>query len=124
MNSSVSHQRNFPRYGLIVLVHCLGIFAQCGAADKDPNTLPKYIAADPRPFIRPRAYVCQRSDGPITIDGKLDEPAWQQAARTEAVVDIEGSMRPVTPRHDTSARMLWDDKRWGDLPCQSSLGQW
>ncbi len=110
MNSAVLYQRNFLRYGLVILAHCLGILDQRGAADHVPNTLPEYIAADPRPFTRPRAYVCQRSDGRITIDGKLDEPAWQQAARTESFVDIQGSMRPVAPRHDTGARMLWDDK--------------
>jgi len=110
MISSGLHLHNSLRNGLIILVHCLGVLAPCDTADKDPTPLPKYIAADPRPFMRPRGYVCQRSNGPINIDGKLDEPAWQQAAWTEPFVDIEGSMRPVAPRHDTRARMLWDDK--------------
>ncbi len=88
---------------------CLVMSAGGSAAAEEPNSLPKYIAMDPRPFTPPRGYVCQRAEGPIVIDGKLDEPSWQRAARTESFVDIQGQMRPVAPRHETHARMLWDD---------------
>ena len=56
----------------------------------------------------PRRYVCTRATGPVTIDGKLDEQAWQAAAWTSDFVDIEGPSRQ-TPVHRTSVRMLWDD---------------
>ncbi|MFC1652089.1 sugar-binding protein [Planctomycetota bacterium] len=84
--------------------------AATSAAPKEKEKLPATIAADPRGFVAPKGYVCQRTTGPIVVDGKLDELDWQQATATEAFVDIEGDMRPVTPRHETRARMLWDDE--------------
>ena len=45
----------------------------------------------PRVEFAPRRYVCTRTTGPVTIDGKLDEQAWQFAAWTSEFVDIEGS---------------------------------
>ena len=59
--------------------------------------------------IRPLHYVAQRSLGPLTIDGKLDEPSWQRAAWTELFVDIEGE-RKEKPTWTTRAKMLWDDQ--------------
>lgn len=66
--------------------------------------------ARPVPEYRPpKGYVCVRASGPITIDGKLDEPAWREAPWTDDFVDIEGDRRPK-PRFRTRARMLWDDQ--------------
>ena len=59
------------------------------------------------PFA-PRSYVAYRPATAVTIDGKLDEPAWASAPWTEAFVDIEGDARP-RPRFRTRAKMLWDD---------------
>jgi hypothetical protein len=56
----------------------------------------------------PRQYVCRRTDGPVTIDGKLDEQTWETASWTEDFIDIEGPGSPA-PAHRTSVRMLWDD---------------
>ena len=42
----------------------------------------------------PRGYVAYRAAEPITIDGKLDEAAWQAAPWTETFVDIEGDRSP------------------------------
>ena len=47
--------------------------------------------------------------GPITIDGKLDDAAWQIAAWTDDFVDIEGDAKPK-PRFRTRVKMLWDDE--------------
>jgi hypothetical protein len=58
---------------------------------------------------QPRGYVCCRAQGPIAIDGKLDDPAWQAAPWTDAFVDIEGDRRPA-PRFRTRAKMVWDDE--------------
>ena len=58
--------------------------------------------------FEPRQYVCTRTTGPLTIDGKLDEQAWKFAARTTEFVDIEGPIQPA-PAYPTSVRMLWDD---------------
>jgi hypothetical protein len=52
--------------------------------------------------------VCSRSRGPIEVDGRLDDAAWQAAPWTDDFVDIEGDLRP-RPRFRTCAKMLWDD---------------
>lgn len=77
--------------------------------------LPLGAAAQQSPVERfarfltePQHYVCQRSIGIITIDGKLDEPAWQHAVPITHFVDISGEDFPK-PRYNTTAKMLWDD---------------
>lgn len=60
-------------------------------------------------YLPPRGYVCHRAAGPIAIDGKLDEAAWQAVPWTDDFVDIEGALR-LPPRHRTRVKMLWDDK--------------
>jgi len=57
----------------------------------------------------PLSYDCHRTATPIVIDGKLDDPAWQQAPWTSDFIDIEGSAKP-TPRFRTRAKLLYDDK--------------
>ena len=57
----------------------------------------------------PRGYVATRAARPITVDGKLDDPAWAEAAWTDDFVDIEGSKKP-NPRFRTRVKMLWDDQ--------------
>jgi hypothetical protein len=59
-------------------------------------------------YTPPKGYVCYRASGPITIDGKLDDPAWKDAPWTDDFVDIEGGAKPK-PRFRTRAKMLWDD---------------
>lgn len=56
----------------------------------------------------PREYICYRTAEPITIDGKLNEPAWANAGWTNYFVDIEGPVKPA-PRFKTRAKMLWDE---------------
>jgi len=52
-------------------------------------------------------YLCKRTLGPITVDGKLDEPSWQKAEPTRPFVfpwpDQPGA------KQRTTARLLWDD---------------
>jgi hypothetical protein len=57
---------------------------------------------------QPRGYVAYRANAPLSVDGRLDEPAWQAAPWTDTFIDIEGDTKP-RPRHVTRARMLWDD---------------
>jgi hypothetical protein len=52
--------------------------------------------------------VCYRTSGSLVIDGRLDEPSWQDAPWTDLFMDIEGPMKPA-PRFRTRAKMLWDD---------------
>jgi len=63
---------------------------------------------EPSGSWEPRSYLCGRSTGPLIVDGRLDEPDWQQAAWTEDFVDIEGERRPA-PRLRTRAKLLWDE---------------
>lgn len=56
----------------------------------------------------PRGYAAVRTDKPIAIDGKLEDPAWTVAAWTEDFGDIQGEARPK-PRYRTRAKMAWDD---------------
>jgi hypothetical protein len=52
-------------------------------------------------------YTAQRAAGPITIDGKLDEPSWKSAATSPRFVDIITGARVI---YDTRAAVLWDDQ--------------
>jgi hypothetical protein len=65
----------------------------------------------PEPQIpyNPLHYVCYRTMGEVTIDGKLDEASWQEAAWSEAFVDIEGDAKPK-PQWTTRVKMMWDDE--------------
>jgi hypothetical protein len=58
---------------------------------------------------QPKRYDCQYAAKPPTIDGKLDDAAWQGAPWTDYFVDIQGAARPQ-PRFRTRAKMLWDDR--------------
>jgi hypothetical protein len=54
----------------------------------------------------PAHYTCYRTAGPLTIDGKLDEPSWQLAPRSCRFVDIVTG-KPAW--FDTRVAILWDD---------------
>jgi len=56
----------------------------------------------------PKRYTCVRAEGPVRIDGKLDEDAWKRAAWTDWFMDIRGAQGPE-PRFHTRMKMLWDD---------------
>ena len=89
-----------------------GDFAWAGAEAEAPKdrALPADVGPDPRGYVHPRGYVCHRTTAPLEIDGRLDELAWTQAAWTEPFVDIQGTRGAPTPRFETRAKMLWDDK--------------
>lgn len=57
------------------------------------------------PFA-PRHAICYRTAAPLTVDGKLDEPAWLAAPWSAPFVDIEGQKQP---RLNTRVKVLWDD---------------
>ena len=40
--------------------------------------------------MKPRRYQCRRVEGPIKIDGSLEDPAWQELPWTDDFVDITG----------------------------------
>ena len=52
-------------------------------------------------------YTACRTSGPIVVDGRLEEPAWNQAVRSPRFEDLEEPGRPGL--FDTRAAVLWDD---------------
>ena len=52
-------------------------------------------------------YVAQRTAGPITVDGRLDEPSWQKAKKSARFVDM---VTGAPGFYDTRAAVLWDDQ--------------
>ena len=53
-------------------------------------------------------YTCCRAAGPITVDGRLDEPSWQMVAKSPRFEDMEVPGRPALL--DTRAAVMWDDE--------------
>jgi hypothetical protein len=51
-------------------------------------------------------YSCLRTPQPLTIDGRLDEPAWAHAPRSPRFVDVVSAAPGL---YDTRAAALWDD---------------
>src|SRR5512146_3303400 len=51
-------------------------------------------------------YTSFHTAGPIRIDGRLDEPSWEMAPKSNAFVDIVTG-KPAW--FDTSVKILWDD---------------
>ena len=96
---------NRLHFALIALVTLIGVLlVTVRPVEKGESPLIPSTAADPPP----RGYVCYRANGPITIDGKLDDAAWADAPWSEPFRDIEGDKRP-DPRLRTRMKMLWDD---------------
>ncbi len=58
------------------------------------------------PTIQPAHYTCYRAPSPLTIDGSLNKPAWRQAPRSNAFVDIVSG---APAWFDTRVALLWDD---------------
>lgn len=58
--------------------------------------------------MHPLGYVCNKASHALSMNGRLDDPAWKLAPWTTDFVDIEGHLKPL-PRHRTRAKMLWDD---------------
>jgi len=57
--------------------------------------------------VQPATYISYHAKGPITVDGRLDEPDWQRAPTSAPYVDIVTG-KPAW--YDTRASVLWDDK--------------
>ena len=92
----------------ILLAALAGCAASAIAADyPDPDSVDDW-RTKMAPIV-PRGYVCKHATGPITVDGKLDDPAWAAVPWTDDFVDIEGASKPK-PRFRTRAKMLWDDE--------------
>lgn len=62
----------------------------------------------PQIEFSPKKYICYKTEEPLVIDGKLNEPSWTKAEWTNNFEDIEGNSKP-SPRFRTRAKMLWDN---------------
>lgn len=71
-----------------------GLLAGC-AADEKPVAVPTAGKAE-----------CRRANGPIKLDGQLDEKAWQKA---QPIRDFAVFWEKRKARTATEARLLWDD---------------
>src|SRR4051794_18179029 len=69
-----------------------------GAGDAPP--------APPAAYVPPQGYVCYRAASPVTIDGRLDDPAWAAVSWSDSFMDIEGDRKPA-PTRRTRVKMLW-----------------
>jgi hypothetical protein len=94
---------------LSLLILCLTIGSQTQSQSAIASSVKKSSESLPTPQIpyAPRQYVCHRTNQPVTVDGSLDERAWQWVPWTELFVDIEGTLRPK-PYFETRTKMLWD----------------
>ncbi len=52
-------------------------------------------------------YISHRTEGPIVIDGRLDEISWQKAEKSPRFVDMVSGEPGF---YDTRAAVLWDDQ--------------
>lgn len=74
------------------------------------QTLSEAEGPDPRQFTPPRHYICMRTERPLVIDGRLDEPAWAKALWSEPFADIRGYLSTRVPTYTTRIKLLWDDQ--------------
>src|SRR5262249_3347060 len=91
------------RPGQIVLQLNLGHSPRI-SFDSRQNAIPGTLSSSL--MIEPARYTCYRAAGPITVDGRLDEPSWQAAPQPEPFVDIVTG-QPAW--FDTRVALLWDD---------------
>jgi hypothetical protein len=82
---------------LITLILLVATAAAAAAAAPDAAELPTYR--------------CTATTQTITIDGKLDDPAWQTAAWTSDFVNLRGPNAPARPDPPrTRAKVAWDER--------------
>jgi hypothetical protein len=67
------------------------------------------LGQTPAPLPHPPGYVCVRASGAVTVDGRLDDPAWAAAPWTEDFGDMASGARPEATLR-TRMKMLWDDR--------------
>lgn len=78
-----------------------------GPADNESRVRTVRFAVAARARAGSTPYVVRKAAGPITIDGRADEAAWQSAPASPVFTSAEGS--PAV-EGETRARLLWDDE--------------
>ena len=64
------------------------------------------VIFDRNKFAESKRYVAHKTESPLIIDGKDDDPAWQSAQFTDNFIEIQGE---IIPKFDTRVKMLWDE---------------
>ena len=88
----------------IILLTCLALIFSFGISCSQIHE----GVPEPKIEFSPKHYICYRTNSPLKIDGKLDEPVWQDAVWSDQFVDIEGDLKPK-PTFKTQIKILWDD---------------
>lgn len=86
---------------LVATGFAFGLTAQAAAPESITQKHARFLT-------EPYGYVAYHANDKITIDGCLDEAAWQKAPLTERFHDISGEGFPV-PQYNTQAQLLWDE---------------
>ncbi len=95
---------------LLLFVLCLPATAQQREPAKDPNLQAAGVDAGGKVQGPPRRRVqTVRRELPLTIDGRLDEAAWQQAPAIEGFKQRE-PVEGAEPTERTVVRVLYDDE--------------
>jgi Carbohydrate family 9 binding domain-like len=91
----MSALRTLPA-AIVFLLGALALSSRAGRGAAEPDkSVPAVRTAE-----------CRRAAGSILIDGKLEEPAWQQA---QVLKDFAVYWEHRVPKTATRARLLWDD---------------
>mmetsp|Transcript_14472 Transcript_14472/g.35005 ORF Transcript_14472/g.35005 Transcript_14472/m.35005 type:complete len:408 (+) Transcript_14472:189-1412(+) len=92
--------------GAVVLLVMLDGTSFAHPADLAPAELaaPRCSFAD----LYPRQLVAYKVERPPSIDGDLDEPAWDQVPWSAPFVDIRGTPPGPSPRFATAVKIRWD----------------
>lgn len=90
-------------FGLLTAISVVAFRAT--ADEPAPKDLPAPIPKE--------TFECRRASGPITLDGKADEPSWKNAETIDNFTPFWLKAEGKPPRKaytKTVARLLWDDK--------------
>jgi hypothetical protein len=88
-----------PKWALAAL---LPLIQATGCARSTAEKIGVQSGPEPVPIIE-----CRRTEEPLKLDGRLDEPAWKKA---QIVREFMVARRDRPPKTATSVRFLWDSK--------------
>jgi len=118
MKSLSVYQRSaWPCAAAVLLTLVAGCARPPAAPPSPPTPLTpqplKTFPAQPLPPVP--IYFCEQTHQPLTLDGRLHEPAWDEAESAGPFVNWDGT-EPAAP---TEAKMLWDRENlylavWGE----------
>ena len=96
--------RALPLWGIATTILAASLFAATRVRQQEPTTKTQTSAVGDEMVTRQA--VCRWASKPPVLDGKLDDPCWQQAK----VIDHFAAYWNKTPRSGTRAFLVWDDE--------------